>query len=270
MSEDTSSHPGSPESMTANLEMSGPGWRLRAAITVPTGPTRLRQLLPMVKSFTDTVVSRAVQASEDQARPVSCKKGCAACCRQLIPLSRVEARHIAQVVEELPEPRRRQVRARFAGARERLAEAGILDKLQARGQWTDEGTRPMGLAYFRLGIPCPFLEQESCSIYPDRPLACREYLVTSPPENCSQPTAETVHSIKLPLKVSTAVHCCEKDGEQNASLPWIPLILAPEWAAAHAEEGPSLPGPRWVEKLIRALTGKEISSNPALNLPFSS
>jgi hypothetical protein len=33
--------------------------------------------------------------------------------------------------------------------------------------------------YFLQGVACPFLEAESCGIHPDRPLACREYLVTS-------------------------------------------------------------------------------------------
>ena len=41
--------------------------------------------------------------------------------------------------------------------------------------------RILGREYFQLGIPCPFLEEESCSIYHDRPITCREYLVTSPP-----------------------------------------------------------------------------------------
>jgi Fe-S-cluster containining protein len=36
-------------------------------------------------------------------------------------------------------------------------------------------------------MPCPFLEDESCSIHPDRPLVCREYLVTSPAELCAGP-----------------------------------------------------------------------------------
>ncbi|HEY5241787.1 MAG TPA: YkgJ family cysteine cluster protein [Polyangiaceae bacterium] len=30
-------------------------------------------------------------------------------------------------------------------------------------------------------VSCPFLEEESCSIHPDRPPICREYLVTSSP-----------------------------------------------------------------------------------------
>ncbi len=41
--------------------------------------------------------------------------------------------------------------------------------------------------YFHLGIACPFLEDESCSIHADRPISCREYLVTSPAVNCADP-----------------------------------------------------------------------------------
>lgn len=40
-------------------------------------------------------------------------------------------------------------------------------------------------AYFALGIPCPFLVDDSCGIHPARPLACREYVVASDPTHCA-------------------------------------------------------------------------------------
>jgi Fe-S-cluster containining protein len=249
----------SQETATANVELAGDGWRLRAEITVPTAPTRLRQLLPMVQTLTNNVVDRAVQASKEQGKPVSCKKGCASCCRQLVPISEVEAGRLAQLVEDLPEPRGSQVRNGFRAARQRLAEAGLLDKLQTGGRWTKEEADQTGLDYFGIGIPCPFLEEESCSIYADRPLACREYLVTSPAENCQRLSRETVRCLKLPFKVSTALHHCERGGAPTDPISWVPLILTLDWAKSSAREAPALPGPRWVEKLLGSITGKEIA-----------
>ena len=40
--------------------------------------------------------------------------------------------------------------------------------------------------YFAAGIPCPFLEEERCGVYDERPVVCREYAVTSPPELCER------------------------------------------------------------------------------------
>ena len=96
-------------------------------------------------------------------------------------------RSIAELVESLPEPRRSQVKARFEDAAKRLAEAGLLEKLRQPERWYREGYREFGLEYFRQGIPCPFLEDEACSIYPDRPVTCREFLVTYAREKLSEP-----------------------------------------------------------------------------------
>ena len=35
-------------------------------------------------------------------------------------------------------------------------------------------------------LPCVFLEQGRCSIYPVRPLVCRAHFVTSPPKLCGE------------------------------------------------------------------------------------
>ena len=114
---------------------------------------------------------------------ISCCKGCGACWIQLVPISEAEARRIAKLVESLPEPRRSQVKARFEDAAKRLAEAGLL-KASAAGTLVSRRLPRVRLGIFRQAIPCPFLEDEACSIYPDRPITCREFLVTTPAIYC--------------------------------------------------------------------------------------
>src|SRR5262245_35413661 len=122
--------PEAPETRTADLALAGGGWQFRAKVTVPAGPTRLRVLLPLVQSLADQVVGAAVKGVEEQGHQISCKKGCGACCRQLVPIAEEEARHIRDLVEALPEPRRTEVRTRFREARRRLDEAGLLEPLR--------------------------------------------------------------------------------------------------------------------------------------------
>jgi Fe-S-cluster containining protein len=247
---------GPPESVTADVTLSGPDWQLRAKMTVPAGPARLIELLPLVRSLADSVVGAAAGAAEEQGQAVSCKKGCGACCRQLVPIAEVEARRIGDLIDGLPEPRRSEVRARFAGARRRLQEAGLLDRLLYPEGWHDEDRHAVGTEYFRQGVACPFLEGESCSIYADRPVACREYLVTSPAENCARPSAETVRCVRLPLKVSAALHRVEGCQPAGRFLRWVPLVLAPEWAEAHPDGPLPRPGPELLRELFDHLTGK--------------
>jgi Fe-S-cluster containining protein len=217
--------------------------------------------LPLYRSLAESFVAAAVANATDEGRTVSCRKGCGACCRQLVPISELEARRIGEVVAELPEPRRTQVRARFEAARARLDAAGLLELLEQPGRIPAADARTFGLRYFTQGIPCPFLEDESCSIYEERPIACREYLVTSPPENCARPTPETIDCVAVPAQVSRAIRWLTADaGAPRAS--WVPLILAPHWAAAHPHEPPR-PGPDLLRELFGRLSGKEIEE-PAL------
>src|SRR5581483_2767729 len=124
----------------------------------------------------------------------------------------------------------------------RLAAAGLLKGLMEPGSLAADATRSLGVDYFRLGIACPFLEDESCSIYADRPLSCREYLVTSPAENCRQPTAKTVDKVTLPVQPSKALLAQERS-DHSKSPSWVPLILAPRWVSDHPEPAPARTGP---------------------------
>jgi Fe-S-cluster containining protein len=247
--------------VTATVNLSSPDWELRSKITIPIGPTRLRQMLPLVQVLADRVVDAATESEESQGRKISCTKGCGACCRQLVPIAEVEARAIRDVIERLPESRRSEIRARFAAARQRLDEAGILDKLLHPEAWPEGDNREFGLDYFRLGIACPFLEEESCSIHPDRPIACREYLVTSPARNCAQPTPETVQCVKLPFKIWNALGRVDEPREASRFIRWVPLIVAPEWADAHPDEPALRPGPELLQKLLNEMTAKKASDD---------
>lgn len=160
----TDALPSSSESVTIDVALSGPDWQLQTRMSVPTGPTRLRQLLPLLQVFTDAVVDSAVPVATEQGQTVSCARGCGACCRQLVPISEVEAHHIGALVDGFPDPRRTAIRSRFAEARRQLEEAGWLEELLHPEQWIDGQGQVLGLQYFHQGIPCPFLEEESCSM----------------------------------------------------------------------------------------------------------
>lgn len=121
---------------------------------------------------------------------------------------------------------------RFEDARSILRRNGLLDKLcTADGHDRDAGT---ALAYFRLGIPCPFLSEESCGIHAVRPCACREYNVTSQPGSCADPLQKKIDRIAIHRKMTaalakTAAHLIGV----NETL--IPLTLLFDWYENHTE-----------------------------------
>jgi Fe-S-cluster containining protein len=236
-----------PTGLIASVQLPVFGRAVQMEFHMPAGVVRPEKMLPVFRSLTDALVQTAGDAVREQDLAVSCQKGCAACCRKLVPISKLEARRIGELVQELSEPMRSEVRARFDAARRRLEEAGLLDELTRLDQLTDDECWVVGLSYFRHWIACPFLEREACVIYSERPLACREYAVTSPAENCfPESAAETVDRLNLPCSVSSAL-ASVGDTPTERRTEWVPLILATAWADSHADEA----APREALELLR-------------------
>lgn len=209
--------------------------RMEASVQVPLEPMSTIDLLPVLQSFGNQIVQLAENESDRCGKQISCQAGCGACCRQLVPIAESEAHLLADLVADMPKPRREQVERRFAEALLALDHAGLSDRLPTGSGLSDEPAREkLGADYMQAGVACPFLEEESCSIYPDRPLACREYLVTSPAENCQHPTAESIEMVPLPVKISeTLYRFGEDDNPQPAR--WFPLVLALRWSREHPQ-----------------------------------
>lgn len=229
---------------TATVQLTVNRRRLALQVSVPDRPVRPAELLPVYRSISEQLIAVAVKDVESAGFKVSCRAGCGACCRQLVPISPIEARELVKLIDRLPEPRQTQVRHRFSVVRQALQEAGLLERL-LDPRHSREG-RALSDEYWRLRIPCPFLENESCSIYPDRPIACREYLVTSPAEYCAQPTSENVRALPLPagpVPIRIPHHERNRDG---TPADWVALTLAPDFVATN----PTQPPPRPATELV--------------------
>ena len=251
------SPPDGPETVTARFALRMPGGTLEADVTVPTGPTRVDEILPTAQALADQLISLALNVVEAEGRTVSCRAGCGACCRQLVPLAEAEARRLRDLIETMPEPRRTQIRSRFAEALRRFDEAGLLEALRQTDIQDKGRHREVGLDYFRQHVACPFLEDESCSIHPDRPIACREYLVTSDPGLCANPKKGEVEGVTLPTHVWTAVARFDPPHPGATSIRWVPLILALDWAEVHPDPPAPRPGPELLRELIGQVARSE-------------
>lgn len=85
---------------------------------------------------------------------VACRPGCSACCKMNVSITVLEAERLATV------------------SGKRLASV----------------VRPIAHKQDRFaGIPCPFLKDEKCSVYADRPLACRAHFSFAADNYACQP-----------------------------------------------------------------------------------
>jgi Fe-S-cluster containining protein len=226
---------------------------MEASARVPAGPVRVADILPVLHNLASAVIAVGEEQAREQGKVISCRAGCGTCCRQIVPISEMDARYLAALVEAMPEARRARVAGRFRAAVARLEELGLIAKCREISRYTPDERLEIAMDYFFAGIACPFLEDESCSIHPARPMVCREHLVTNPPENCANPTAANTQMVPLPAKPSLALYRFT-DGVGEDKWRYLPLVLALEWAAEHAgDEQPKLPGPEILMNFLRRL-----------------
>ena len=221
------------------IALNTPAGGLTTALDVPTGFVPITAIVPVTRRLGEEAMQLEEQRARETGRSISCQMGCAACCRMMVPLSPPEAFALRDYVEQLPADRRDRIATRLAETKSRLKTQGLLDQLQtvadASKPIPDEQLDPINRAYYALRIPCPFLENELCSIYEARPAACRELLVTSPAELCSNIADNPVQPLPVPARIGTVLGLAWAS-LTNSSPRLIPLPLALDWAEQHRQE----------------------------------
>jgi len=107
---------------------------------------------------------------------VSCSKGCHFCCRQNVHVYKAEAAVIAEYCRE-----------------HGIEIPKIYLKEQMRYGWKELAKTEVGW--------CVFLKDGECSIYPVRPIACRNYFVISNPKLCDIITYPSEKGFRVVSKV---------------------------------------------------------------------
>lgn len=236
------------------FSLSAPDRSIEASVHVPVEPVRPSELLPILHALTDAVVAMSESRSAENGETISCRARCGACCRQLVPITEPEAHYLADLVAGLPEERRSRVVERFREARERAA--AVLRTLHAvSGEAAVAEMRNAGEPYFALGIACPFLEDESCSIHAQRPAVCREYLVTSSPDHCGRLDADRITRVPVPVKVSSTLMYFGdgRGGDEPAVLPLIDALDLVARRGRGSEAG--VPGTEMFRAFLKRLGG---------------
>jgi len=242
--------------MTERFEvtLNTPAGRLTTALDVPTEFIPITAVVPIARRLGEEAGHLEEHQARERGQTVSCRMGCAACCRMLVPVSPPEAFALRHYVEQLPPERRTFVVKRLAESRVTLEAHGLWDRLWAIADAdravSDEELDPLNRAYYGLRHPCPFLENEICSIYEARPAACRELQVTSPAEYCADIENNPVVALPVSMRVGTIL------GLLWASLTktpprLIPLPVALSWADKHEETaGRTWPGSQLIDELL--------------------
>lgn len=221
------------------IALNTPAGQVTSAVDVPTGCVPVRAIVPLMRRLGEEAQALEVTRSLESGKALSCHKGCAACCRMLVPLSGPEAFALRDWVRSRPADQQEHIARRFSEAKAPLLAHGVWPQLAALCDaplaMDDEALDGVNRSYYALRLPCPFLEEEICTIYDERPTACRELLVTSPSQHCDDLTENPIDPVSVPIQVSTVLGLVWQELTKDPTR-LIPLPLALEWAERHDEQ----------------------------------
>ena len=78
--------------ISANAELRIGSYKLKLNLVVPTDEVPPESLMPALRELCNQVAAGIAQIAQENGDQVSCRQGCAACCRQYVPVSPAEAR----------------------------------------------------------------------------------------------------------------------------------------------------------------------------------
>jgi Fe-S-cluster containining protein len=141
---------------------------------------------------------------------------------------------IHDLVSAMSEKRQEEVLTRVVAAEDVLEGIGI-DSFSLSNS-SAQSVRQLLVEYHRSDTACAFLENGACSIYTSRPATCREYLVSSPAENCAKIGEVIVSRIPISIRMADALAGVAARVLGNEPM-FVPLSFAINWAEANEEMG---------------------------------
>lgn len=216
-----------PEVKLITINIETPDGKLPPAkVRVRDVPTRLASLVPSMHQLCNGIVGLAIRREESFGSIITCRAGCGVCCHQLVPISAPEAFFLRDYLNSLTPERRVRTEERFSKIEDIMKSAGLIERLMNLEKTQEH--EAIARDYFHLKMQCPFLEENSCSIYQYRPFACREYNVVSPSDLCADPFSNPIQKIKIPMNMTTAT---ARLAAELYGLPpmLIPMTFALQW-----------------------------------------
>ncbi len=188
-------------------------------------------IVPAARELASFLACRRIAQQFGTGNPVSCRKGCDACCSYLVPLSAPEAYRLGRELAGMPMPQR---------VRRRVALAAAMNRILQSPPPPADGLSPEALSRWQasLEMPCPLLRDHLCIAYDQRPLACREHMVTSDPAGCGDPKSPADERVPLPSVLEALARlAAELEGGEFQA---VVLPLALRHAETHAERAAKL------------------------------
>lgn len=138
-----------------------------------------------------------IKLAVERGKSISCRKGCSFCCSQHICATLQECEAIVFWLYQ-HDNERRHFLSRYPIWRNKVSGNNVFEQLSKDAASFMNNPLASGVKdafmktsdeYRQLDIPCPFLVNNACSIYPIRPLVCASCVSLSPSDECRPSSA---------------------------------------------------------------------------------
>lgn len=253
--------PDNMEIIEAEIDIAGASVRLQ--ISVEDKPARLSDIVPLARAISDKLCQAILNHPAGSGQTVQCQKGCSNCCSYLVPLSMPEVFRLREELSAMGEDFASCVLNTSLACKEKILDIHAFQKLHINDHYE---ISEISRWYAELRLPCPFLSKGLCSIYRQRPLACREHMVTSPSSLCKSSALNFPETVEMPVSVLEALGQLAAEFEKSE----VEAVILP-LALAGLEDGPdrsqrTWPAIRLVERFVDIVktTARKHAAKPQL------
>lgn len=244
------------------------GKKVNFRIGVGRGRAKLADIVPLARSLCLKITDVVLKRTRSDGQYIPCCKGCSACCsRCLVPLSVPEALWLNE--EILTKPRRQRasiLQSCILGARLILSQKPpepFTSQMAEAGRPKQVDLNLVSNWYASLNLACPFLYNDMCTIYEQRPLACMEHFVKDYASMCmgGQGMPEM---LEMPVQVPNALGQLASELEgTSVEAVILPLVLA--WYEENSQRGEQTwPCSMMVERFVEIIKVMASESSTAL------
>lgn len=178
---------------------------------------KLSDIVPLARFLSTKIISTIKQHVNNNGDTIACHSNCSHCCRYLVPLTIPEAMCLTEEVRARPQWERRFVEESYLLTARCIL--GLTPKCSLKKFahiHLETGSRLKDLSdwYGQINLPCPFLLNNLCTIYKQRPIACREHLVISSPSDCKGHSTNHPQLVQMPISILNALACLTSELEQ--------------------------------------------------------
>lgn len=244
------------------LDLDVLGKKVNFSFAVSKGQATLADIVPLARTICTKITDIVVESVCSNGDHIPCCKGCETCCSHyLVPLSVPEAFRLKEEISHTPLSQRESIwQACLLTTRRILSNRPpklLLDQTDGPSLVGLVDLKRVSDWYKNLKLPCPFLHKGLCTIYDQRPLACREHFIKGSAEAC-RGERDVAEVVRLPVQMPNALAQLARDFE-GTTLEAVLLPLVFLW---YEQERPrankTWPAAMMVERFLEIV--KEMAS----------